>query len=228
LEGRGAKVYLVDVKPYNDVNEVLQALGPAGLRQYLDTAFENATHEALSDLLYIRETFLDLLDRRAERTEPYYSTGLEPLDKLLGGGYLEGLHLVCGITGGGKTSFALHLAVHNALAGKPVIYGSYEQPRFELWARIASQLTGVPYAAIKRGSYDDKGLSVRTSSQLKNDEGWEKLELLAKHLKIFEGGDAFSRKQGIYTLKVLAQTATRVAEERGAPPLVIIDQECRP
>lgn len=68
------------------------------------------------------------------------------------------------------------MALHNALEGRPVIYASYEQSRLELWGRIASRLTSVPFGAIKRGIYDNFGQKLLTSSQLKASEGWEQLE----------------------------------------------------
>ncbi len=128
-----------------------------------------------------------------------------------------------GITGGGKTSLALAVALHNALEGRPVIYGSYEQSRLELWARIASRLTSVPYGAIKRGAYDCQGLKTLASSELKASEGWAQLEQAAKNLKVVEGGDALSRTTSTWTVEVLTTTARAIAEDRGAPPLIILD-----
>jgi replicative DNA helicase len=58
---------------------------------------------------------------------------------------------------------------------------------------------------------------------LKASEGWEKLEHASKHLKIVEGGDALSRQASAYTVDVLARAAQTVAEDRGMPPLIILD-----
>lgn len=223
LSGLGVRCYVVRLPGSEDLNSMLTREGPSGLAQSLNALLETATLESTSDLLYIRETWLAELDARARRPHNHYTTGLPALDELLGGGYLEGLHLIGGITGGGKTSFALHVALHNALEGRPVIYASYEQSRLELWGRIASRLTDVPFGAIKRGTYDDHGQKVLTSSQLKASEGWEQLELASKHLKIVEGGDALSRQASSYTIEVLADTAQVIAEERGVPPLIILD-----
>ena len=220
LSGLGVNLYRLHLTA--DVNELLLELGD-GFADFFNDLLETATRKGISDILYVRETWLAELDARARRPHATYTTGLEALDTLLDGGYAEGLHLLGGITGGGKTSFALQVAAHNAAAGRPVIFASYEQPRLELWARIAVGLTKVPYTAIKRGTYDDHGQDVLTSSQLKNDEGWGKLEAVAKHLKIVEGGDALSRSTSSYTVEVLAATARAMAEAHGAPPLIIID-----
>ena len=220
LSGLGSRCYRVNLTA--DLNDLLLEHGEK-LPEHFNAALENAALESISDLLYIRETWLAELDARADRPHTFYTTGLAALDTLLEGGYSEGLHLLGGITGGGKTSLALQIAVHNAKAGRSVIYASYEQSRLELWARIAAGLTGVPYRTIKRGVYDDHGQTVRTSGVLKANEAWPQLETVSKQLKIVEGGDALSRQASAYTTEVLAQTAQSVAAENGAPPLIIID-----
>lgn len=220
LGALGVRCYLVRLEA--DINDMLREHGE-GLPERWGEALEAATLESTSDLLYVRETWLAELDARANRPHAAYTTGLEAVDKLLGGGYLEGLHLLGGITAGGKTSLALQIAAHNALEGRPVIFASYEQSRLELWGRIAARLAGVPYAAIKRGTYDNHGQTLLVSTVLKTNESWDKLEAVSKRLKIVEGGDALSRSASAYTVWALATTARAIAEEHGAPPLVIVD-----
>lgn len=223
LEGAGPVRILRLQGPHKDANDILRADGPAGLVQAVEDAAEAARHAGISDYLYVTETWLSEINTRADRKHSYYTTGLPALDKLLGGGYLEGLHLLGGITGGGKTSLALSIAMHNALEGRTVIYGSYEQSRLELWARIASRVTGIPQRAIKAGKYDDRGREYRTVDMLKDSEHWPKLQQLSKHLKVVEGGDAFSRQAGEWTVNTLASTAQEIQEAQGSPPLIIID-----
>ena len=220
-----AGLRVVDVTPsgYGDLNEMLVALGPEVMVELLDAAVSDARAGETSDLLYIRQDWLAELDSRARRPHPSYSTGLEALDKLLDGGYLEGLHLLGGITGGGKTSLALSVALHNALAGRPVLYGSYEQSRLELWARVASHLTRLPYSAIKRGTYNELGTATLVSSELQNSGGWKDLERAARFLRVVEGGDALSRTTGTHAVDDLARAAQSMAERSGAPPLIILD-----
>lgn len=220
LSGLGVRCYRVNLTA--DLNELLCEHGES-LPEQFNAALETAALESTSDLLYIRETWLTELDARANRPHAAYTTGLGVIDDLLSGGYLEGLHLLGGITGGGKTSLALQIATHNALAGRPVIFASYEQSRLELWGRVASCLTSVPYTAIKLGTYDDHGQKLLTSSVLKSDAAWSKLEAVSKYLKIVEGGDALSRSKSAYTVEVLATTARGIADQHGAPPLVIVD-----
>jgi hypothetical protein len=223
LSASGFRVVVLSPPGYSDLNEMLVALGPEETVRQLDVARADARVGETSDLLYVRDSWLAELDARATRPHAAYSTGLEALDGLLDGGYLEGLHLLGGITGGGKTSLALSVALHNALAGRPVLYGSYEQSRLELWARIASRLTRLPYPAIKRGTYDGLGTATLVSSELRASEGWAQLEQVARYLRVVEGGDALSRTEGAYTVNVLARSAERMAEVSGAPPLIILD-----
>ncbi|AFK22973.1 ATPase domain-containing protein [Pyrococcus sp. ST04] len=76
--------------------------------------------------------FFDVPELKRAEFEPGWeriSTGIEQLDKLLGGGiYLGSTLLLVGMTGTGKTSFALHFAVKNALEGKRIVYITFEEP----------------------------------------------------------------------------------------------------
>ena len=57
------------------------------------------------------------------------TTGLRELDEMLDGGVYRGSNvLIVGMTGTGKTTFALHFAVANALAGRRVVYITFEEP----------------------------------------------------------------------------------------------------
>jgi len=57
------------------------------------------------------------------------TTGIPKLDEMLDGGiYRDSNVLIVGMSGTGKTTFALHFAVANALAGRKVIYITFEEP----------------------------------------------------------------------------------------------------
>ncbi|WP_297497074.1 ATPase domain-containing protein [Thermococcus sp.] len=57
------------------------------------------------------------------------TTGIPQLNKMLDGGVYRGSNvLFVGMTGTGKTSFALHFVVSNALQGKKAVYISFEEP----------------------------------------------------------------------------------------------------
>ncbi|MFA5551238.1 MAG: DnaB-like helicase C-terminal domain-containing protein [Trueperaceae bacterium] len=217
------RVTTAALTPHKDASAALQALGPAGLIEAVENALQAAKAAGISDYLYVTTRMLEDLDARANRKHSHYSTGLEALDNLLGGGYLEGLHLLGGVTGGGKTSLALSIATHNASHGRHVLYVSYEQSKLELWARIANRVTGVPRGAMKSGWYDTRNGKEHASETLRNSERWSELQDLARHLLIVEGGDALSRQQGKWSIGALADTARAAADAQGAPPLIILD-----
>jgi len=54
---------------------------------------------------------------------PVVPTGIEGLDELIGGGFIEGrTYLVAGETGTGKTLFSLNFLVYGAMIGEPGVY----------------------------------------------------------------------------------------------------------
>ena len=204
-----------------DASEAL-VLSRAALKSSLEAEIDAAMKPG--DYSYLRTTFLKELDRRHERPWPAYPTGLAPLDALLDGGFHEGLHVLGGLTGGGKTSFALRLALSNAMEGRDVIYASFEQSRHELWSRLASAATALPYSALKRGTYDQAdGERIPAAYLLQQKATWSRLLEASEHLHVLEAGDALSRKDGAYSVEGLHKLAEKRKLETGVPPLVVID-----
>ncbi len=65
------------------------------------------------------------------------STGIQELDELMGGGFLEGsFNLLSGSPGAGKTLFAINYLLHHAERGRDVLYVSLE----ESWKNIVKNL----------------------------------------------------------------------------------------
>jgi len=217
------RILTATLAPHKDANAALQALGPAGLIEAVEAAHQAARAASISDYAYVTSSMLEELDARADRKHAHYTTGLSALDALLGGGYLEGLHLLGGLTGSGKTSLALSIAAHNASEGRHVLYVSYEQSKLELWGRIANRVTGVPRGAMKSGRYTTPAGQERTSAVLRASDKWSELQELAQRLLIVQGGDALSRQQGAWSIAALADTARAVTDAQGAPPLIILD-----
>jgi hypothetical protein len=68
-------------------------------------------------------------------------TGLARVDeRLKGGGMQAHLTLLIGPTGGGKSTLALNVALHNLRLGKRVVYLALDDSRGELLERVASHL----------------------------------------------------------------------------------------
>lgn len=68
-------------------------------------------------------------------------TGWKNLDKVLDGGLYEGLYVIPGATGTGKTAFALQMAYQIAAQGKDVLYISLEMGEEEIYERHISRIS---------------------------------------------------------------------------------------
>ncbi len=81
--------------------------------------------------------FLEVPDMEWEEEEASrekLTTGIPKLDELLDGGVYRGsITLIVGMTGTGKTTFAMHFAVANAMAGRKAIYVGFEEPIGQLY-----------------------------------------------------------------------------------------------
>ena len=68
-------------------------------------------------------------------------TGWKSLDKVLDGGLYEGLYVIPGATGTGKTAFALQMAYQIAEQAKDVLYISLEMGEEEIYERHISRIS---------------------------------------------------------------------------------------
>lgn len=76
------------------------------------------------------------------------TTGLRALDRELGAALAEGLHVLHGAPGAGKTAFALQVACSCQC---PALYLTCEMPPVELLRRIAARVTGEFLGRFKTG-----------------------------------------------------------------------------
>ena len=83
------------------------------------------------------------------------STGLVPLDQLLGGIYLDDFIIVAGRPGTGKTAQWLQVSDAVASKGKRVLLFSFEMKTRRLLRRLASRRASVDWEKVKRGQLDD-------------------------------------------------------------------------
>lgn len=233
LAGLGIRARALDWTG-DDVNAYLVASGPDALGERLGQLADEADTGAVSDLVYVRDTFMDELDARATRQNTVYPTGLASFDAILsgqpddpsGGGFVAGLHIVGGVPGVGKTAWLLQVAKHNAGAGRPVLMVSYEQPKAELWARIMGSLTGIPSKAFKTGRCfyrDEHGqhAEMPTAEYLRRNKptALEACRDLSRRLRIVEGNSDMGR----WTVASIKREAEALADAYGEAPLVMVD-----
>jgi len=82
-------------------------------------------------------------------------TGLATYDAYYGGLFAGELIVVAARTSIGKTSLALQIATHNAMAGRLVYFASCEMAASELLLRSACSLAGIPLQAVRSGRASD-------------------------------------------------------------------------
>lgn len=148
-------------------------------------------------------------EQRAETGEPVFGikTGLLPLDRLLCG-LQQGLYLLAGPPGGGKTSLATQIALHAAQQG-PVVYASFENSPGNLLLKILTAHAGLRAVDVERGFVE-----------------LEPLYEAAKHLKPTLDRLDLVDADGTLTvgrLRALARRAVERSSSSGAPPLIVID-----
>ena len=112
--------------------EVIQSLAESG------GAGEAAT---IADAL---NALCDRVERQSEDGKaPCVPSGLAGLDKLLGGGYINGgLHIVGARPSVGKSALALQIALNAAKSGVKVVYASLEMSSEDCSARLVGNLGG--------------------------------------------------------------------------------------
>lgn len=103
--------------------------------------------------------YLDRLDRLAEGATPVVQTGIEALDKLLGGGMVEeGLYILAARPGVGKTTLGLKIA-ENVSAREPTLFVSLEMSREQMTSRRLAVQTGIWIPKILNGALKSEELT---------------------------------------------------------------------
>ena len=133
-------------------------------------------------------------------------TGISRLDSITGG-LQEGLLLLAGAPGSGKTTFALQIAGHVALSGSPVIFITFENSPTNLTLKGVCARGGVNPFDVQRGFADLAKLR----------EGAEAWRPVAERLALIEGTAALTISQ----IRALARRAMN--HHKANQCLIIID-----
>ncbi len=107
--------------------------------QMIEELKKNARRN-LSDSAKVKQWELNLANARDA-----IPTGWKSLDEVLDGGLYEGLYVIPGATGTGKTAFALQMAYQMAEQNKDVLYISLEMGEEEIYARHISRISYQQY-----------------------------------------------------------------------------------
>ncbi len=135
LSALGAELLDAELAPTEALNRAQEAIqrmaeqgGTGGEGVYLT--------DALSGLC-------DRVERQAEGKAPCVPSGLAGLDRMLGGGYINGgLHIIGARPAVGKSALALQIALNAARAGTKVVYVSLEMDPEDCTARLVANLGG--------------------------------------------------------------------------------------
>lgn len=128
-----------------DSSEALVKL-EAMFSSFLKTRVTDATYESTKDAF---NEFVESLGVRVHDTSGT-KTGFKQVDLILH--KLEGMVILAGRPGLGKTAFACNVA-RNVGKDKPVIFFSLEQPREQIFERILAAESSVPLEDIRTGVF---------------------------------------------------------------------------
>lgn len=132
-----------------------------------------------------------------------YSTGIEQLDRLLGGGlWSRRLAVLVGPPADGKSALGISLALYVSKT-IVVLYVSTELESDELAARFAANLIDVPWR------------------ELLNDRDRKRAALVNVRVRVI-GCEKLSR-DGAVTMRIIAAEVQAITAEEGTPPLLMVD-----
>lgn len=220
-------VYEWEGVPYKDFNEFLQA----DRDRFRMTVYSLATKYTANDTEPEAEPQKEnifaryqasgtaskmLEDIETNRKKIIFPTGIKQLDNVLGGGLFEGLYVVGGEPGKGKTALCVQIA-ENVAKTQPVLFFTYEMTAHQLTAKSICRLCyGI-----------DKGFRA-TSLQLQGygDKPTDKdKETIKKAVSEFDNGIG----QNFYIMETftdaggIANTVGNFIKETGKSPVVVVD-----
>ncbi len=135
------------------------------------------------------------------------STGFADIDKRTQGLRDGHLIIIAGRPGMGKTTLAMNVAEHNAMAGKFVIVFSLEMSEGELTDKMLCSIGRIDYERMQDGKV--------------HDSDWDKLSSAVAKMR---GRDYFIDDYGQLTSGSLLSRARRIAQKVGRKPdLVVVD-----
>lgn len=119
---------------------------------------------------YMQEAFE--VDQARRLSEPDIKTGIDSLDRALGGGLYPGLYILGAISSLGKTALALQVADTIAAAGHPVFFYSLEMGRYEMLCRSLAReyfkTTGIDTASTAQFIKPAAGNDIYSDPEFKN------------------------------------------------------------
>lgn len=135
LAAVGANPIRLDIRDFSDVvNDPHEAyLAGASDVAFSDWLYKHTAQYDQSDNGYIEEVFLP-----NKELLKCFKTSLPSYDATMGGGLKEGLHVLGGEPGAGKSALSLFVTGGMAGAGARILYCTYEISKRQCWARVSA------------------------------------------------------------------------------------------
>jgi replicative DNA helicase len=164
--------------------------------------YEDLAPDARVDSAFVQE----VLERQTGQFQGI-PTGFQQLDQQLLGGLREGLYLVAGYPGMGKTTFLRQMADQVASsAGHPVLFISLEMSAFELWAKSIAREMKLPVVDVLTGRVDPELFKAVSAGYHKAAERMWTLECSEST-----------------TVHSLGEQVSEVSNRAGSVPVLLID-----
>ena len=130
---------------YSDSTEITELI--EGYRQKISQLSEGNTVDTYN---YSKE-LSHVIKSMQGKTSPGLLTGFESIDRMTGGFQPGNLIVLGGRTSSGKTSLAVNFAYNLAFSGKKILFVSLEMTKSELFKKIISLDTNIPYEKLRSG-----------------------------------------------------------------------------
>lgn len=125
-------------------------------------------------------SFIADFTRKKEGKYRFAQTGLRFLDHMLGGEWSrQGLTVIAGQSGGGKTALVVNSILNMARLGLPSLFISLEMPKDRIIGRMVANISGVNGMDIRTGNVSD-------DDQVRIDAALEEIQSLEKYIFIVD------------------------------------------
>lgn len=157
----------------------------------------------------------------AMETVRHFSTGIDKLDDILGGGLYPGLTVIGAIPGMGKSTFALQIAADIAYAGHPVLFYSLEMPKNRVLAKLLNREI---HLQNKKSEITSDWLLREESRSVEYADRWEFIDRVKESLDgHYDTLYIRTQNTSIFSAETLCRDTEKFINETGLLPVVFVD-----